>query len=280
MVTNGDNRATRGRLFAGAAFAALRAAPLALSLGVALAQPAAADTVVNPVQATLYFLGKYNPITFGAGTNINSSVATGVYGGGGYVWTVTNQGSITATSNGFRIEDAGTLTNTGLIKGKGNSGVYLFAGGSVTNYAGGTIIGGRGGVYSNTGAGTVTNAGLIQGTKGAGVLLSSGGMVANNASGAITGGEYGVYISQAATVTNAGLIEGGESAVVLGAGGKVANYVGGTITGGQHGVYGFLGAATVTTAAVAGSAAAVRPATVTVTKADFQPAPVPLHRAG
>lgn len=91
--------------------------------------------------------------------------------------TVINEGSITGAYAGILMTDGavGTVTNSGQITGTVSygSGVYLHAGGSVTNTTSGSITGGYFGVQITTGAtGTVTNSGTITGGTG-GVFLGN-----------------------------------------------------------------------------------------------------------
>ena len=85
------------------------------------------------------------------------------------------------------VNDAGTVVNTGSIAGV-NEGVFLEAGGSVTNQSSGTIsaldTGVRGG---NTGGNTlaVMNYGSISGDVG--INLNAGGSVTNHQSATISG---------------------------------------------------------------------------------------------
>jgi hypothetical protein len=130
----------------------------------------------------------------------------------------------------------GTVTNAGSITVMGTygTGVFLLAGGSVTNQAGGTISGTPAGV-AVTGAGTVTNAGTITGTgtDGTGVLLLAGGSVTNQAGGTIRGSLYGVYSHSAAgTVTNAGTITGTNSVRFAGTGANVLTLQTGSVLNG------------------------------------------------
>ncbi len=147
---------------------ALAALPLSLTLGVALPREARAGTV-NPVQTFMYSLGTYNPITFGAGTNIDavSPSYAGVYGGSSTPWYVANYGSMQGWSLGIDLNPSGsTVTNGGTIVGTGpaGTGILLPNGGVVTNLSGGSISG-YVGVDVGGGAGTVTNAGSITGRR-------------------------------------------------------------------------------------------------------------------
>jgi fibronectin-binding autotransporter adhesin len=114
-----------------------------------------------------------------------------------------------------------TVTNAGTITGAGY-GIFLAAGGNVTNGSGGTITGtgrsgfgpvgyngdrnGAIGVLISGAAGTVTNTGSIYGID-YGVKLGAGGSVTNNLGGSISG-QQGVRLSAGGTVTNTGTIYG------------------------------------------------------------------------
>jgi hypothetical protein len=80
---------------------------------------------------------------------------------------IINQANATITSadtglaSAVYIAGTGTVLNSGVLRA-GNIGVYELMGGTVTNFATGTIIG-AGGVYLK-GRGTITNAGTIIGT--------------------------------------------------------------------------------------------------------------------
>jgi hypothetical protein len=134
----------------------------------------------------------------------------------------------------------GTIQNYGTL----SDSVTLGAGGSVSNFANGTILYG---LYISGGAGTLSNAGLISGMAnfaGSGVITNTGtvsggqigvtisgaGTVTNGAAGSsagfITGTQYGVDVSgSAGQITNYGTIEntGGQAAILLQAGGYVVN---------------------------------------------------------
>jgi hypothetical protein len=100
--------------------------------------------------------------------------------------TLTNAGDISGEGGVVAFGSAATVTNSGAIAGTkvGSSpvfgaaitlgdGVFMNAGGSVTNKAGGTITGAGDGVYI-AGGGSVTNAGAISGTT-ASVQFAGGG---------------------------------------------------------------------------------------------------------
>lgn len=136
-----------------------------------------------------------------------------------------------------------TISNGGYLGGRGTAGtgIYLGAGGVVTNQAGG-IIGNSpsssgGGIYITGGAGTITNASTIK----SGVWLQAGGTVTNQGSGRIisasTSGGYGVGFYSGGALSNAGWVSGllvGVDGSHLGA--NVTNQTGATISGQYVGV--------------------------------------------
>jgi hypothetical protein len=158
---------------------------------------------------------------------------------------VTNAGDISGEGGVVAIGSAATVTNSGDIAGtkvgsvifRGTvetlgDGVFMNAGGAVTNKRGGTITGAGDGIYI-AGGGAVTNKGAItsSGDFGVGVHLATGGSVANE-SGATISGWYGVQTGyyDAGTVTNAGRISGLQLGVGVNAGGTVTNNAGATIS--------------------------------------------------
>jgi uncharacterized protein with beta-barrel porin domain len=222
--------AMRAQLLGNASRLALPAA--ALALGVSLASGASAQTVIGSRTTTYNLNPANNPFLINSGTTLNATSGDAIDGNNTVPWILTNNGTVTGHTTGIDLQSQSTVTNAGTITGTTLVGVYLGAGGSVTNQAGGTISGFQAGVRIGGAASTVTNAGSISGTRGFGVYLHAGG-VTNQAGGAISGYVAGVDVSGGAgTVTNAGSITGGFG-VYLGAGGSVTNQVGGTISGFQ-----------------------------------------------
>jgi hypothetical protein len=219
--------------------------------------------------------------------NAGSVSASGTAGVGIYLYgggSVTNAaGAYIGGYRGIGANGAATIDNFGVIQGStvgggtaiglgaiyGGAGIYLYAGGSVTNEAGGTISG-YVGVYAS-GGGTVTNSGVIEATGNstiafggffffnAGVVLRYGGelvntagatisgslgalaaygSITNEASGVISGTYLGVAIGgpSATTLANSGAISGG-LAGVLAAGALVLNRASGSIYGAEFGVF-------------------------------------------
>ncbi|HEY1931619.1 MAG TPA: Hint domain-containing protein [Acetobacteraceae bacterium] len=226
----------------------------------------------------------------GAVTNASTGTITGgtegIYGGGAPV-IVSNAGYIAGPGfSGIKLLSGGTVGNTGTITGSvagvligggsgevsnsnvisGSQGVYLQAGGAVTNLSHGTISGGvyiygGPGYVSNAslglitashgiviygGAGTIDNGGIVAGTN-RGIFLRGGGSVTNAPGGTITGGNYGIFINGGTgAVSNAGSIAGSSYfGINLFHGGSVSNASTGSITGGHGGIYVTGGAGTV-----------------------------------
>jgi len=146
--------------------------------------------------------------------------------------TVAVSGYLTAglkgdTSRAWRVVNLGTISQAA------GNGIFLTKGGTVTNSGTASkITASSSAVRIDSAAGTVVNAGLIAGS-GRGIDLRAGGVVTNQASGTIRG-SGGVVSEAKATITNAGLIEGGTgtgTGIDIRAGGVVTNQAGGTIRG-------------------------------------------------
>jgi hypothetical protein len=160
-------------------------------------------------------------------TNTGSLGGTGVSLAAGAV-LVNAAGATLSNSAGVVVDGVGdgvTVANAGTIRAGSahfDYGVLLNRGGAVTNLSGGLITGLSGieaGIGPDAIPVTVTNAGSIGGSQiaGYGILLFNGGQVTNQAGGTITGA-YAVRAEQAATVTNAGSINGALDAVLFAAG--------------------------------------------------------------
>ncbi len=156
--------------------------------------------------------------------------------------TLTVAAGITISGSGYGVEFTGSpayVVNAGSIAGTSGQGVYLQAGGAVTNQAGGTITGLYESVLVRNGTATVVNAGnLAVFGYGFGVYVQAAGAVINQSSGTISG-TAGIYFrNTAGTVTNYGRIAGlGGTGVQLNNGGIIDNRSGGTIYGSHLGVF-------------------------------------------
>ena len=218
---------------------------------------------VAPVQSTTYVLqAVYNQIYFELGTDIAVTHKSGVYGGTGVAWQVTNAGAISASGtsaqhhSGVSLKgSSNSLTNdaSGKITVSGyGSGVYLGGPGTVDNAG---VLAGYGAYVSAVSAEaaiTATNTGTIKvatAIHSVAVNLKAGGSFTNKASGVVQDfGSYvgGVAMAAAGTVTNYGSItattdaSGHGNAVDLTAGGALVNKLGGKISASgyrQAGVY-------------------------------------------
>ena len=199
--------------------------------------------------------------------------------------SVTNSGSIAATSTGIDFRDGGSvingprgsvrgdrvgvfisgaegaITNGGIIAGKERIGVDLAHGGSIANAAGASITGNVAGVFFAGGDASLTNAGRISATGAAGADIENGGNVTNGVGASIAGASFGIFTAGGAgAVTNAGTIEGHDKfGVDLTVGGSVINGEAASIAsaGVAIGIYGGAGRVT-NLGAVSGGTDAIR----------------------
>ncbi len=178
------------------------------------------------VGLTLSTPATQNPATISGTGRINVTATSGsaLYGTKAAAWSVYNDGTVIGPGYG----------------------VFLAAGGVVSNGSTGLITGGYRGVEIDGAPGTVRNAGSIGGGKQQGVRLAGGGSVTNVAGGTITGGAgyASVYILHGGTVDNAsgGMISSGveiDSSTAGGtnAGVSVINAANAIITGATTAMY-------------------------------------------
>jgi hypothetical protein len=139
--------------------------------------------------------------------------------------------------------EAWSLTNSGTIGGPGY-GVYLKAGGTITNTTQGSIASNRVAIFISGGLSSVTNDGRITGQLD-GVILAGqttgvvlpGGSLTNQLAGEIVGGLYGVVAGGAsAKVTNEGTIDGYKGGLNLYNGGSFNNQGTSAVITGANGV--------------------------------------------
>jgi len=144
-------------------------------------------------------------------------------------WVVSNSGTLTNDVFGIFGQASATITNTGYIHGRSFDGIDLYAGGSISNLNGGTIIGGLQAIYAlykNTAA--ISNAGYILG--GEVGIKAGAGSVTNT--GTLYGGSIALDATATQTIINTGLIhaeDAGGIGITLASGGSISNT--GTIMG-------------------------------------------------
>ena len=136
-----------------------------------------------------------------------------------------------------------TVVNAGRLGNTNVRGVHLDSSGTLTNLSSGTIVGRVGGGLEVRDAryavvmesdGVVVNAGRIIGGSrvfGVGVVLDGGGTLTNQSSGSISGHDGIMARVGAATVVNAGTVNGQQAAIDMYAGGLVTNQTGGVVLG-------------------------------------------------
>jgi hypothetical protein len=221
--------------------------------------------------------GYASPLTITSTGGINVNSGNGIVGPTGTLWTVANQGLVTAPgvsgigidllsgglvvngSNGFTVGYViASAAGTRLNGTAGNAGAVANGANGANGASSAVITAALIGVDISGGTGTVVNYGTITGTSVFGVHLYTGGSVTNGAGGAttalISGGDTGINITgSTGTVSNAGTVVATGSdgvGVFLDLGGSIANGVGDAtsalISGGGDGIMLFDGAGTVT----------------------------------
>jgi uncharacterized protein with beta-barrel porin domain len=234
LAASTNNKKLKMQMVAG-----LCSVPAALSLGVALSSPAAAQTAISASQTSTVNLGSYagiNNFSISSGTSLTASGGNGVYGDASGSWNLSNAGHVAASSGvGVLLNGVGEVGNTGSISGN-QAGVALNAGGSIGNQ--GEISGTRYGVVANNSAASVNNDGAITAHYD-GISLNHGGSVVNNASGTIFGSHIGIYTGKTlGFVENFGHVSSTTGdAVSLYNGGTFSNAATGVLHGGYTGVY-------------------------------------------
>ena len=167
----------------------------------------------------------------GSGISVGSSQGNDISGGilneAGGVITGGAAGIVVDTSSA---DISGGINNSGTISGTSGTGTGILAEGSadisggITNNAGGTISGLREGILVGTStdvSGAITNGGTISGGRG-GIYLGGSnanisGALTNQASGVITG-DIGIFVSSSSSISggisNAGTIEGTDGTAI------------------------------------------------------------------
>lgn len=203
-----------------------------ISGGEGIAASNAANTILNAgtISGTAG-----SGIQLVGGYILNSGTAAVISGGGVGVsaaehaaTTIVNDGTISGGLIGVQFESTqgGTIINDGTISGTGTSGIgidFVESGGYILNSGTAAVISGAGendgGLNLGSPGGTVVNDGTIIGT-GPGSLTNGirieGGTIVNALQSAeISGSHFGIFAvgETAATIVNAGTIDGGTFAV-------------------------------------------------------------------
>ena len=173
-------------------------------------------------------------IDFGSLFNAGSIGTTATLTAAAYLG---NSGVIDVAGNAIKAAGgAATAVNLGTVNGGSGSGVYLAAGGSVTNGAGSVtsaLIAGYDGIVVRGAAGVVGNYGTITGSDifGGGISLEGGGSLSNFGRIAASGAQsYAVFVVGGSLTNAAGAVisGGGKNGVLLRGAGSIANF--GTIS--------------------------------------------------
>ena len=127
--------------------------------------------------------------------------------------TFTNDGSLATSSDGVVATAASpAVTNDGVITAASDYGIDFSGGGDVTNT--GQVTAGFEAIRDYGATQAVTNSGTVFSSRGVVLGNGTGGVVINMAGGTISGAVIGVLsFDENTTVTNAGTITGGETAI-------------------------------------------------------------------
>ncbi|MDI9849625.1 hypothetical protein QM467_16340 [Rhodoblastus sp. 17X3] len=202
-------------------------------------------------------ISNYGWISGSGGVNLTTGGSVVNASGATIQGTGSTSNGISAVSGVHVSNGAGTVSNSGTITALGY-GVGLDNGGSVTNYAGGSITGGEDGVFFYGSSGYLDNFGQIKATIDDGVGFFAGGTLINEVGGIVnatsTGGTgpAAVYFAKAAgALRNDGSMIGTLAGAYFQAGGSIVNGANSTaalLQGGTYGVYVSGGAGSVTNA--------------------------------
>ena len=178
----------------------------------------------------------------------------GIFGDNSYGWTITNQGTVSATSTasigitlsaggaifnegatslisgtlqGVHLGAYGYIHNQGTISGGDDGGIVLVDGGNIFNEASGLIYGTGSGVLAPNSGVYLTNAGTIVGNSDDGVSIGSGVIIngaTDNSAAVINGSQAGIRFADSyAVLRNYGTAYGSVTGVYLASGGSVTN---------------------------------------------------------
>jgi fibronectin-binding autotransporter adhesin len=136
------------------------------------------------------------------------------FGDSAPIGTIANYGTIESTgggySNGVYLGAGGTVTNSGAITGTSGAGIGLDINGygSLANAAIGLVAGYAAGMKITGAAGSVVNYGTIAatGSYGVGLYLGAGGTIGNAQYGSIAGPRNGIVMDGAGYIGNSGMV--------------------------------------------------------------------------